>query len=126
MKHNPEGRVQEHMEGAGAPTQAAVENRARELSIINGGDGSSPTDEERAQALIELRNENLNLSGDDATEEPLAAAPGSHLAADTGHKVKDRKPVDSQEIQEAEVREGVREAEHDTLLTERSEPRKEE
>lgn len=126
MTQKPKGRVQEHMEGTGALTQADVEDRAREIAVINGGDGSQPTDEDRARARKELQNENLALSSDDATEEPLAAASGSHLAADTGHRIKARKPVDSQEIEETEVREGVREAEHDTLLTERSEPRKEE
>lgn len=124
MTQNPKGRVQEHMEGTGAVTQAVVEDRAREISIINGGDGSNPTDEDRTRALKELQNENIVLAADDATEEPLAAAPGSHLAADTGHRIKDRKPDDPEQLRETEIREGIREAEHDTMLTERTESEK--
>jgi hypothetical protein len=120
MTQNSKGRVEEHMQGTGALTHANVEDRAREIAIINGGDGSNPTDHDRAQALQELQNETVRLSTDESTEEPLAAAPGTHFAADTGHKIKNRKPEDSQMIEETEIREGVREAEHNTMLTERN------
>jgi len=122
MTHNPTGRVETHAQGAGVLTAEDLEARAREIAVINGDEGSKPSDEDRARAARELKSEGFVLSTDDATDEPLAAAPGSHLAADTGHKIQDRKPLDSQEIEEREVREGVREAEHDTMLTERTTP----
>ena len=124
MTHNPTGRVETHMKGAGVLIQADVEQRTKEIAVIN--DHDHPTEDDHKQAVKELQNENINLSSEDNTERPMVAATGTHIAADTGHKVKDRKPDDSQMIAEAEVREGVREAEHNTMLTERSEPEKNE
>lgn len=126
MERNPKGRVEKHMNGMGAPTRANVEERAREIAIIKGRDESNPTEADRVQATNELQNQDLNFSQDDNTDEQASAAGGTDFAANTGHKTQDRKPDDPQLLQEMEVREGVREAEHDTMLAERSEPDKNE
>jgi hypothetical protein len=54
----------------------------------------------------------------------MSVEEGTHLAAATGRKIPTFKPDDPQRLAELETREGVREAEHDTMLTERrdSEP----
>jgi hypothetical protein len=114
------------MDEMGPVTRADVQERAREIALINGRDGSNPSDEDRLQAEEELLNRHLNLSTDDSTDEPMAAASGSRLAADTGHKTKDHKPTDPQLLQEMEVREGLREAEHDSMVTERMNPERNE
>lgn len=119
MEQNPKGRIEEHMDGMGPLTKADIQERAREIAVINDRDGSNPTEEDRIQAAKELENRHLNLSDSDSTEEPMSAAVGTHLAAETGHRTKDRKPNDPQRLQELEVREGLREAEHDTMLHER-------
>lgn len=120
MDRTPRGRIEEHMDGMGPLTKADIQERAREIAVINGRDGSNPTEEDRLQAAKELLNQHLNLSDDDSTEEPMNAATGTHLAAETGHQVKDRKPDDPQRLQELEIREGLREAEHDTMFHERN------
>jgi hypothetical protein len=38
------------------------------------------------------------------------------MAVDTGHRVEQTRPPDEQQITEAEVKEGLREAEHERML----------
>lgn len=108
------------MIGTGAPTESAVEERARELAIIRGGQGSAVTHDDREQAKREVSNQDMELSTDEETEMPLAEERRHGMAAKTGHQVKEHRPGDTQLISEEEIREGLKEAEHDTMLNART------
>ena len=116
-----QGRMEKEMAGAGAPTPDAVEQRARELAAIDGRDELHPTEEDRALALRELRDGHVRTSMEGGLEEPMTTEPASHFAADTGHRVPNRQPGDPQRAMETEIREGVSEAGHDTMLKSRYE-----
>jgi hypothetical protein len=89
------------------------------LAMIEGRNELHPTEEDRAQALRELRDGHIRTSVEGGLDEPMATEPATHFAADTGHRVPDRKPSDPQRVMETEIREGVSEASHDTMVKSR-------
>ena len=110
------GRISGGFNGLGTVTAGMVEQRAREIALINGrvAEDFNETDLEEARA---------ELTGDAATleqreEEPAMATaslrdmfPGS-----AGHKTAPKLPSDEQRVAEILVQEGVDEAEHHQML----------
>jgi hypothetical protein len=110
------GRISGRFNGLGTVTPEMVEQRAREIALINGrvAEDFSEADLDEARA---------ELTGDFATEEQREEEPG--LAAATlrdvvpgtsGHKVAAKLPSDEQRVAEQLVQEGVDEAEHHQML----------
>lgn len=110
------GRISDGFKGLGTVTPEMVEQRAREIALINGrlAEDFSESD------LDEARNE---LTGDFAIDEQREEEPG--LAAATlrdivpgtsGHKIAPKRPSDEQRVSEQLVQEGVDEAEHHQML----------
>jgi hypothetical protein len=109
-------RIQRHGEGIGPPTPEAVERRAREIARIQGRAPDEVNQEDRARASRELHDQNLPLSSTDVHSDVLASSNPADMAVDTGHRVEQTRPPDEQQITEAEVKEGLREAEHERML----------
>ena len=100
----------------GTVTPEMVEQRAREIALINGrvAEDFSEADLDEARA---------ELTGDFATQEQREEEPGMATASladiapgTVGHKVAPKLPSDEQRMSEQLVHEGVEEAEHHQML----------
>jgi hypothetical protein len=109
-------RIETHGAGVGPPTQEAVERRAREIAQIDGRPPEQVTADDRARASRELHNQTLSLSSDEARSNVVASGNPADMAVETGRRVESAKPRDEQRITEEEVKEGLREAEHERML----------
>lgn len=109
-------RVQSHGKGVGPPTSEAVEQRAREIARIDGRSGDEINEADRALASREILNDLIALSSDEVRSDVASSRNPADVAVETGHKIEDMRPADEQRNREAEVREGVREAEHERML----------
>jgi hypothetical protein len=110
------GRIIDHFKGVGTVTPAMVEQRARELALINGRTAEEFNEGDLEEARAEL-------TGDFATEEQreedsvaVAATLRDAVPGSVGHKVAAKLPSDDQRIAEQLVQEGVDEAEHHSML----------
>jgi hypothetical protein len=110
------GRISGGFKGLGTVTPSMVEQRAREIALINGRVAEEFTQADLEQAQAEL-------TGDFALEEQREEEPGARAATlrdvvpgTTGHKVAPKLPSDDQRIAEQLVHEGVEEAEHHSML----------
>lgn len=108
-----EGRISDHSKGLGTVTREMVEQRAREIAIINGrpADHVSPID--YSQAKRELMGQNFVKPAEDEIPENERWDPvhGSH-----GEKAIDVAAHDEQSDAEKLVEEGMAEAEHERML----------
>lgn len=102
--------------GLGTVTPEMVEQRAREIALING----RPAPDFSESDLDEARAE---MTGDFATEEQREEEPGMAAATlrdsvpgTSGHKIAPKLPSDEQRVAEQLVQEGVDEAEHHQML----------
>lgn len=111
------GRISGRFNGLGTVTPEMVEQRAREIALING----RAAEEFNEADLDEARAE---LTGNGALEEQReeeSAAVGVGTLADiipgtAGHKNAPKLPSDEQRMAEQLVQEGVDEAEHHSML----------
>jgi hypothetical protein len=108
------GRISDHFKGVGTVTRDMVEERARELALINGRGPNDYTESDWTEALREL----TGVHSETAPEEQAIAGakrwdqtPGS-----TGRKVPRVEPSDEQTYAERLVSEGVDEAEHTQMV----------
>lgn len=115
-KSAKEGRIETHGKGLGLPTQENIERRARELDQIEGHEGDEISDESRRRALSEFNDAAIRLSSDESRSHVLASSNPANIAVDLGKAVENATPPDEQQIEELEVKEGVREAEHERML----------
>ena len=110
------GLIAHHGRGIGTPTLEAVEDRAREIAQTEGRAGDSITDEDLERATLELHDADLPLSSDDARSDVVATSNPADMAVETGHQIPDMRPTDEQQLSERDVKEGIREAEHERML----------
>lgn len=110
------GRISGRFQGMGTVTPEMVEQRAREIALING----RPAEEFNEADLDEARAE---LTGESALEEQREqdSALGAGTLRDVipgtaGHKNAAKLPSDEQRMAEQLVQEGVDEAEHHSML----------
>lgn len=110
------GRISGRFNGMGTVSPEMVEQRAREIALING----RPAEDFNQADLDEARAE---LTGEFALEEQREedAVPAMGTLADInpgsmGHKNAPKLPSDDQRIAEQLVQEGVDEAEHHSML----------
>jgi len=110
------GRISGRFNGLGTVTPGMVEQRAREIALING----RPAEDFNEADLDEARAE---LTGDFALEEQREEEPSAKAATlremvpgTSGHKVAPKLPSDDQRIAEQLVQEGIDEAEHHSML----------
>ncbi len=123
---NDDGRIEEHASGTGPPTPEAVEQRAREIAVIDSRSPDAVSDDDRRRALRELRGRLLSELPPEEGDELLATRHPTDLAVDTGHPsgvhvTPPDEPMEAEHMAE----EGVREAEHDRMLRAREEEEEE-
>ncbi len=109
------GKISDHFGGLGTVTRQMVEQRARELAVINGREARDFTESDWVQAKHEMIGDQDQEEIQE--EEPIAALtrwdeePGT-----SGHHVENNSPPDEQTVAERLVHEGVEEANHDQML----------
>lgn len=110
------GRISGRLNGLGAVTPDMVEQRAKEISLINGRLAEDFNEADLEQARAELTGE--SALAEQRAEEPGAAAATLRdtIPGDTGHKIPAKLPSDEQRMAEQLVQEGVDEAEHHSML----------
>lgn len=114
-----EGRIEKSGMGVGPVSGEMLEQRAREIAIINRGKEAQVTDEDRAAAGRELSDEGFTLSSQDIRSNMASESASGDMAVETGHEVEGIRPFDEQAMEENEVKEGIREADHDRMLRSR-------
>jgi len=110
------GKIEEHSYGLGVVTEADVEQRARELALLDGR--KIPNKVDREQAWMELLGFEPELDPEEVETVSWSAAVGSR-----GRKVPRVGPEDEALVDEELVTEGVEEALHDEMVEERYEHR---
>jgi hypothetical protein len=110
------GRISGGFNGLGTVTPGMVEQRAKEIALINGRPAEDYSEADLEQAHAELTgdgalNEQREEDGYTAAASLADVVPGS-----TGHKVAPKLPSDEQRVAEQLVQEGVDEAEHHSML----------
>lgn len=111
-----EARIETHGSGIGAPSEEAVEQRAQELAQLQGRNPEAVTADDRKRAWQELHGESIDLSTDEVHADRVASSNPTDIAVETGHQGQVAKPADEQQIMEQEIKEGMREAEHERLV----------
>jgi hypothetical protein len=105
-----------HDEGAGVPSPASVEQRARELALIAGRAASDYTDEDFRQARMELMQE-PEPDDEEQEETSLPFEPGSgEVLGGREHQAANFGSDDECTIGQELIREGLDEALHDEML----------
>lgn len=114
--HARVGKISDHFGGLGTVTREMVEQRARELAIINSRAPNDFTEEDWVQAKHEMMGD--EEGEEEHFEEGSVAAltrwdeePGT-----TGHHVENTPVPDEQTVAEHLVQEGVEEANHELML----------
>lgn len=109
------GKISDHFGGLGTVTRQMVEQRARELAVINGRESRHFTEDDWVQAKHEM-------IGDQDQEEtqPEESVVGltrwDEDPGTSGHHVENNLPQDEQTLAERLVHEGLEEANHDQML----------
>ena len=117
-KNSAVGRIINHANAVGLPDNADIEQRAKEIARIEGH--RAVRDDDRRQAIQELRGNDLPPLGDEEAEgvSSLSRDP-SEPASTPGRQIPDRENEEEQFTTERLVAEGVNEAEHDQMLAAR-------
>ena len=116
LESPPDARVTWHGGESGTLNAEMVEERAREIAIIEGRSARNVTESDRDRARMELRDDELILTSDDARSDILATRNPAEPTVELGHEVETQLTEDEQEMAERETLEGVREAEHERML----------
>ena len=110
------GRISGHFNGLGTVTPEMVEQRAREIALINGRTAEEFNETDLEEARAEMTGE---FALEEQREEEPGAVAGSLADAvpgSSGHKNAPKLPSDEQRMAEQLVQEGVDEAEHHSML----------
>lgn len=115
-----------HGNGLGAPSPEQVENRAREIAIIDGRNPKEFTDADWEQARQELHGATLPAPPEETKQNAEMVEEWEVVANDTGHRVPRAVEDEDESIGEQLVSDGVEEATHDQMLEARKEDLEEE
>jgi hypothetical protein len=107
------GKIAHGLSGAGTVTQDMVEQRARELGVINGRDHYN--DDDLREAKLELLGMEDTIGGG-SDEELETASDFRRVENVTGQRAPVVSPTDNQALLEGLVQGGLDEAQHDTML----------
>jgi len=123
--HSPHGKIDLHGNGLGVPSPETVEQRAREIAMIDERDPNQFTEEDWRQA----KNELLGFTGahapevDDEVEGELSER--DDIPGASGHRAP-RNGFDDEALGEELVTDGIAEAAHDQMVEARREELEEE
>ena len=116
------GKITVHGAGVGAPGPEQVEQRARDIALIDERDPNEYTDADWDQARRELLGETLPAPPEESEQAAKMQEDWEVTPDDRGHRV--NRPglsEDEQSVGEALVTDGVEEATHDQMLEARRE-----
>src|SRR5687768_6773180 len=110
------GRISGRFDGLGTVTPEMVEQRAKEIALINGRVAEDFNEADLEEARAEMTGD--FALADQREEEPGAAAATLRdvVPGTSGHKIAPKLPSDEQRVTEQLVQEGVDEAEHHQML----------
>lgn len=109
-----EGRIFSHENGLGTVTRSMIEERAREIALIDGRSRATREDLLRArQELLRMRGIRDEIEDIDEDYESLdpSETPAAH-----GHHAPNFEPEDEEQVQFELVEQGVEEADHEQML----------
>ena len=110
------GQISRGLKGLGTVTPGMVEQRAKEIALINGRSAEDFNEADLEEAQAELTGK---LALEEQEEEEAAPAAGTlrdMVPGTAGHKNAPQLPSDDQRVAEQLVQEGVDEAEHHSML----------
>jgi hypothetical protein len=110
------GRISEGLGGLGTVSEDMVEQRAREIALINGRRAEEFNQADLDEAKAELTGEDATAEQREEEEAPAAGSLRDVVPGSAGHKVEAKFPRDEQRVVEQLVQEGVDEAEHHSML----------
>jgi hypothetical protein len=116
----PPGKITVHGNGVGAPTPEQVEQRAREIAMIDERDPEEYTDSDWDQARRELLGQDIHDPPEETKDNINLEDEWEVVAKNTGHRAP-RPGVNDEMVGEQLVSGGVDEATHDQMLEARKE-----
>jgi hypothetical protein len=120
MKHSPHPKTVLHGQGAGEITRGDIEQRAREIAVIQGRSEDDVTAADRAQAQAEMSGELLPATTvDDAQGLGAISRDPSEPPSIDGKEAPMAAEPNEQGDLESMVLEGVEEAQHDQMIAAR-------
>lgn len=115
------GRIEVHGNGFGAPTPEQVEQRAKEIAMIDERDPEKFTDADWDAAKRELLGKTAAGAPEETRENAGPQEEWDVTANDSGHRVPRSGDDDDETVGEQLVSGGVEEATHDQMLEARRE-----
>lgn len=109
------GKISVHGNGMGVPTPELVEERAREIALINERDPDNFTDFDWEQAQKELLGRASFTAADDADETVDSLSDRDEVPGESGHRA-GRAGDDDENLGAQLVTGGVEEAAHDQMV----------
>jgi hypothetical protein len=110
------GRISGRFNGLGTVTPSMVEQRAKEIALINGRAAEQFNEADLDEARAELTGDFALDEQREEDADPAMASLRDVTPSSTGHKVAAKLPSDDQRIAEQLVQEGIDEAEHHSML----------
>lgn len=114
-RREAEGRIFSYKDGLGTVTRHMINERAREIALIDGR-RSRPTKEDRLQAREELLGMGGLRSEADETDEDRESLDPSDVPASHGRQAETIEPEDEEQLPYELVEHGVEEADHEHML----------
>src|SRR6266436_5348944 len=115
------GKITLHGNGLGAPSPEEVENRAREIALIDERDPDEFTEADWKQARRELMGEENNTPPEETPDNADLTEEWSVIASSRGHRIPRPGTEEEETIGEQCVVDGLTEAAHDQMLEARLE-----
>lgn len=112
-------KMEVHGQGVGVASTEDIEQRARELALIESRSEPNDTDRSRARGEFQARDLPAAVNEDADSMQSLSRDP-SDPVADRGHQVPEYGVVDEKAALERLALEGVEEAQHDQMLQARN------
>jgi hypothetical protein len=110
------GKISRRLSGLGTVTPEMVEQRAREIALINGRTAEEFNETDLDEARAELTGASALEEQREEEDAPAAGTLRDIVPGTAGHKNPPKMPSDEQRIAEQLVQEGVDEAEHHSML----------
>lgn len=108
-----------HGRGVGVASPADIEQRARELALIDNRAAPNPSDRERARAEFQAHNLPAAVNEDAVSMQSLSRDPSDPMA-DRGRQAPEYGAEDEKAALERLALEGVEEAQHEQMLESRN------
>lgn len=117
--HLPRGRISLRGDGVGDLTLDDLEQRAREIAVIDGRAPEHVTEEDRQRAWDELQNRSLSGIDDNGLSRGAISRDPSEPVSVPGRQVANQESEGEATAIERLAYEGVEEAQHDQMLAAR-------